>query len=89
MFIGNEKIWRGGWKIADHFFNESLPFHTRIEEDLAMNVKRLFFLVLAVVLVGGLAVGLVAAADDGPLFHRNLSRTPETMTGASQLSTMW
>jgi hypothetical protein len=54
-----------------------------------MNVKRLFFLILAVVLVGGLAVGLVAAADDGPLFRRNISRTPETMTGASQLSTMW
>ena len=54
-----------------------------------MNAKRLFFLALVAVLAAGMVAGLVAAADDGPLFHRNISRTPETMTGASQLSTMW
>ena len=29
------------------------------------------------------------AADDGPLFTRNISQTPEQMTGASQMSSMW
>jgi len=36
-----------------------------------------------------LVTGGVFAADDGPLFTRNISRTPDQMTGASQLSTMW
>ena len=41
------------------------------------------FLVLVLV---ALAASLVSAADDGPLFTRNISRTPHTMTGASQMS---
>ncbi len=44
----------------------------------------LIFLILAIAL---LAI-TVYAADDGPLFRRNISRTPETMTGASQMSVM-
>jgi hypothetical protein len=36
-----------------------------------------------------LASSFAFAADDGPLFQKNISRTPETMTGASQMSTMW
>ncbi|GAB4438890.1 MAG: hypothetical protein Kow0031_20790 [Anaerolineae bacterium] len=47
---------------------------------------RVIILVLLLTLV---AVSLALAADDGPLFTRNISRTPETMTGASQMSTMW
>jgi len=33
-----------------------------------------------------LGAGVVLAHDDGPLFTRNISRTPDTMTGASQMS---
>jgi hypothetical protein len=40
-------------------------------------------------LVVMLASTITFAADDGPLSMRNLSRTPDTMTGASQMSTMW
>lgn len=50
-----------------------------------MKVKRAFF---ALVLVA-LTTSVVFAADDGPLFTRNISRTPEQMTGASAMSTMW
>jgi hypothetical protein len=51
-----------------------------------MKVKSIFLTVVILVVV---AASLVNAADDGPLFTRNISRTPDTMTGASQMSTMW
>ncbi|NIV38295.1 MAG: hypothetical protein GWN58_55415, partial [Anaerolineae bacterium] len=51
-----------------------------------MKVKTLFaILIVASMLVTSLSF----AADDGPLFTRNISRTPEQMTGASAMSTMW
>jgi hypothetical protein len=50
-----------------------------------MKLRSLF---LALVVLSML-VGPALAADDGPLFTRNLSRTPDTMTGASQMSTFW
>jgi len=50
-----------------------------------MNKKHwIIFVLLAIALI---ALG-VSAADDGPLFTRNISRTPDTMTGASQMSVM-
>ena len=53
-----------------------------------MNNKRLLYLGLItaflLVMVGGVAI----AADDGPLFTRNLSRTPDTESGAAQISLM-
>ena len=42
----------------------------------------LIFVLLAIAIVAL----TVSAADDGPLFTRNISRTPDTMTGASQMS---
>ena len=51
-------------------------------------VPLLTILLLTILLVGSLVIS-TQAADDGPLFTRNLSRTPDTMTGASQMSTMW
>jgi hypothetical protein len=51
-----------------------------------MKFKMTVLLTIVVVLA---AAGLANAADDGPLFTRNISRTPETMTGASAMSTMW
>jgi hypothetical protein len=56
-------------------------------EDDVMNKKFLWIGVL-VVLTAIAVSGLALAADDGPLFTRNLSRTPDTMTGASQMSVM-
>jgi hypothetical protein len=49
-----------------------------------MKLRSLF---LALVVLSML-VSPALAADDGPLFQRNTSRTPETMTGASALSVM-
>jgi hypothetical protein len=49
-----------------------------------MKVKRVVFALLLVVT----AASAVFAADDGPLFTRNISRTPDTMTGGAQLSVM-
>ena len=52
--------------------------------------KKRFFGILAIVgLFVIITAGITLAADDGPLFTRNISRTPETMTGASAMSTMW
>ena len=53
-----------------------------------MKNKKLITTLVLAALVAVLAVGVVLAADDGPLFTRNISRTPETMTGASQMSVM-
>jgi len=50
-----------------------------------MKLKSLSLVLVAVIVLSSVAL----AADDGPLFTRNLSRTPETMTGASSMSTMW
>ncbi len=47
-----------------------------------MKVKRAL---LALLLVA-VATSVVFAADDGPLFHRNISGTPDTMTGARSRS---
>jgi hypothetical protein len=49
-----------------------------------MKVKRVVFALLLVMT----AASVVFAADDGPLFTRNISRTPDTMTGGAQLSVM-
>jgi hypothetical protein len=57
-------------------------------EDKQMNKKKYLFILFTVVIVSGVLAGLVLAADDGPLFTRNISRTPETMTGASAMSVM-
>ena len=54
-----------------------------------MKGKKTILIIVAAVLLLGLTAGLVLAADDGPLFGRNISRTPETMTAASSMSTMW
>ena len=54
-----------------------------------MKGKKTIIIIVAAVLLLGLTAGLVLAADDGPLFGRNISRTPETMTAASAMSTMW
>ena len=43
--------------------------------------------VVALILI--ITAGITLAADDGPIFKRNISRTPNTMTGASQMSSMW
>ena len=51
-----------------------------------MKPKKLLTTLVFIALVAVLAAGVVFAADDGPLFTRNISRTPETMTGASQMS---
>jgi len=51
--------------------------------------KKVLTISILVVLSALLVTGLALAADDGPLFTRNLSRTPETLTGASAMSTMW
>ena len=53
-----------------------------------MKIRFRFKSLLLVVLLATLAAGLVSAADDGPLFTRNISGTPHTMTGASQMSVM-
>jgi hypothetical protein len=50
-----------------------------------MKVKRLFAILIVVSM---LLTSLSFAADDGPLFTRNISRTPGTMTGASSMSVM-
>jgi hypothetical protein len=51
-----------------------------------MKIKRLLYLVLLVVFAT--SISFVSAADDGPLFRRNISRTPEQETGAAALSMM-
>ncbi len=52
-----------------------------------MKVKRTYLITLVLLLLlGGIMIATLQAADDGPLFTRNISRTPDTMTGASQLS---
>ena len=53
-----------------------------------MKGKKFLFVGIAVVLLVGLTAGFVLAADDGPLFQRNLSGTPNTMTMGSQISSM-
>ena len=50
--------------------------------------KKVLTISILVVLSALLVTSLALAADDGPLFKRNVSRTPETMTGASQMSVM-
>jgi hypothetical protein len=66
-----------------------LEFHFEYQmEDKQMNKKKYLFILFTVVIVSGVLAGLVLAADDGPLFTRNISRTPETMTGASAMSVM-
>ena len=52
-----------------------------------MKVKYFLYILLVVSLVIILS-SISFAADDGPLFTRNISRTPDTMTGGSQLSIM-
>jgi len=52
-------------------------------------MKRVITILGVVALFVIVTAGITFAADDGPLFTRNISRTPETMTGASQMSTMW
>jgi hypothetical protein len=54
-----------------------------------MNKKRILYLSLITAFAVAMFAGVALAADDGPLFRRNISRTPETMTGASAMSTMW
>ena len=54
-----------------------------------MKNKKLITTLVLAALVAVLAVGVVLAHDDGPLFTRNLSRTPETISGAAALSTFW
>ncbi|MGD8791033.1 MAG: choice-of-anchor O protein [Anaerolineae bacterium] len=49
-----------------------------------MKRKSLLLSLLVIVLVSSLTF----AADDGPHYQRNVSRTPDTMTGASQMSVM-
>jgi hypothetical protein len=49
-----------------------------------MKLKALLFCVVLIAVV----VGMTSAHDDGPVFRRNISRTPLRMTGASQISTM-
>ncbi|HBX71036.1 MAG TPA: hypothetical protein DEH25_17085, partial [Chloroflexi bacterium] len=53
-----------------------------------MNKKRILkismFVTVALIVIFGAAL----AADDGPIFNRNISRTPDTMTGASAMSVM-
>ena len=52
-----------------------------------MKVKRTYLITLVLLLLlGGIMIATLQAADDGPLFTRNISRTPDTMTGASQMS---
>ncbi len=41
-----------------------------------MKGKKTLLVIIAAVLLLGLTAGLVLAADDGPLFRRNISRTP-------------
>jgi len=53
-----------------------------------MNWKNYITIVLSVILLASLAGGMVIAADDGPLFTRNISGTPETETGGAQISIM-
>ncbi|MFN2165609.1 MAG: choice-of-anchor O protein, partial [Anaerolineae bacterium] len=51
-----------------------------------MKARALFAILIVISM---LITGLSFAADDGPVFTRNVSRTPEEMTGASQMSTFW
>ncbi len=53
-----------------------------------MNTRKTITILVALLVLSLVVVGLVQAADDGPLFRRNVSRTPETMTGASAMSVM-
>ena len=53
-----------------------------------MNTKKTITIFVALLVLSLVVVGLVQAADDGPLFGRNVSRTPDTMTGASAMSVM-
>ena len=53
-----------------------------------MTTRKKFTIIISLLVLSMLAVGLVYAHDDGPLFDRNISRTPDTMTGASQMSIM-
>jgi hypothetical protein len=56
-------------------------------EDDVMN-KKVFIIVILVVMTAVLVTGLALAADDGPLFQRNLSRTPDTLSMGAQISVM-
>ena len=51
-----------------------------------MKARALFALLIVISM---LITSVGFAADDGPLFHRNVSRTPHQMTGASAMSSMW
>ncbi len=53
-----------------------------------MNTRKTITILVALLVLSLVVVGLVQAADDGPLFGRNVSRTPDTMTGASAMSVM-
>ena len=53
-----------------------------------MNKKRILYLSLIAAFAIILLAGTALAADDGPLFTAQHLRTPDTMTGASQISTM-
>ena len=53
-----------------------------------MKKTRIFIILSFVGLFIIVTAGITLAADDGPLFRRNISRTPDTMTGASQMSVM-
>jgi hypothetical protein len=57
-------------------------------EDDVMN-KKVLAIAILVIMTAVVVTGLALAADDGPLFRRNISRTPDTLTGASAMSTMW
>jgi hypothetical protein len=56
----------------------------KIREDETVKIKTLLFFFILIALV----VGVTSAADDGPLFQRNISRTPLRETGGGQLSIM-
>ncbi|MFC1996548.1 choice-of-anchor O protein [Chloroflexota bacterium] len=51
-------------------------------------MKRLITILGIVALIAIVTAGLTLAADDGPLFRRNISGTPNTMTGASSMNYM-
>ncbi len=52
-----------------------------------MKLKKLFYILIPVLLLAGLLAGL-ALAEDGEIFRRNVSKTPEAETEKSAIYMM-